>query len=105
MSAAWTKLLTRTSRTILTIRALLRVLGNLKAVPCPTQIVQSVRSNYTRTGNLGHFPNVGYDSVRAMIEMGIVSKLILPDRRKQYTVLISYDEPVTSNTLSHVQTP
>ena len=48
---------------------------------------------------------VGYDSIRAMIEMGIVYELILPNRRKQYTVLISYDEQATSNTLSHVQTP
>ena len=49
--------------------------------------------------------DVGYDSIRAMIEMGIVYELILPNRRKQYTVLISYDEQATSNTLSHVQTP
>ena len=48
---------------------------------------------------------VGYDSIRAMIEMGIVYELILPNRRKQSTVLISYDEQATSNTLSHVQTP
>ena len=48
---------------------------------------------------------VGYDSIRAMIEMGIVYELVLPNRRKQYTVLISYDEQATSNTLSHVQTP
>ena len=45
---------------------------------------------------------VGYDSIRAMIEMGIVYELILPNRRKQYTVLISYDEQATLNTLSHV---
>ena len=48
---------------------------------------------------------VGYDSIRAMIEMGIVYELVLPNRRKQSTVLISYDEQATSNTLSHVQTP
>jgi len=40
---------------------------------------------------------VGYDSIRAMIEMGIVYELILPDRRKEYTTLIPYDEQATSN--------
>ena len=48
---------------------------------------------------------VGYDSIRAMIEMGIVYELVLPDRGKQYTILIPYDEQATPNTLSHVQTP
>ena len=38
----------------------------------------------------------------AMIEMGIVYELILPNRRKQYTIHILYDEQATSNTLSHV---
>ena len=38
----------------------------------------------------------------AMIEMGIVYELILPNRRKQYTILILYDEQAISNTLSHV---
>ena len=46
--------------------------------------------------------NVGYDSIRAILEMGIVYELVLPDRRKQYTILIPYDEQATSNTLSHV---
>ncbi len=32
-----------------------------------------------------------------MIEMGIVYELVLPDRRKEYTTLIPYDERATSN--------
>ena len=43
---------------------------------------------------------VGYGSIRAMIEMGIVYELVLPNRRKEYTILILYDEQATSNTLS-----
>ena len=62
-------------------------------------IRQSQRERYTRARY------VGYDGIRTMIEMGIVYELILPNRRKQFTVLISYDEQATSNTLSHVQTP
>src|SRR4051794_12068050 len=38
------------------------------------------------------------DSIRAMIEMGIVYELILSDRRKEYMILISYREQATSNT-------
>ena len=45
---------------------------------------------------------VGYDSIRAMIEMDIAYELVLPDKRKQYTILILYDEQATSDTLSHV---
>ena len=40
---------------------------------------------------------IGYDSIRAMIEMGIVYELILPDRKKEYTVLIPYGGQATSN--------
>ena len=59
-------------------------------------------SNDTELLELTRLTGVGYDSIRAMIEMGIVYELVLPNRRKQYTVLISYDEQATSNTLSHV---
>jgi len=37
-----------------------------------------------------------------MIEMGIVYELVLPDRKKEYTILIPYREQVTSNTPGHV---
>ena len=36
----------------------------------------------------GRIVTVGYASISAMIEMGIVYELVLPDRRKQYTILI-----------------
>ena len=39
---------------------------------------------------------VGYGSIRAMIEMGIVYELILSDRRKEYPVLIPYGGQATS---------
>jgi hypothetical protein len=46
-------------------------------------------------GNGGVY--VGYDSIRAMIEMGIVYELILSDRRKEYRALIPYGGQVTPN--------
>jgi len=59
-------------------------------------------ANETHVHDIHAYIGVGYDSIRAMIEMGIVYELILPNRRKQYTVLISYDEQATLNTLGHV---
>jgi hypothetical protein len=41
---------------------------------------------------------IGYDSTRAMNEMGIVYELVLSDRRKEYTVLIPYGGQAISNT-------